>query len=202
MPALLETLSTFSAEDITPARKQILQQLINYITDTQKTGATTRLHFICTHNSRRSHLAQIWAQTMAYHFGIRDLYCFSGGTEATALYPQVAETLSVQGFQVIPLTETTNPIYAIKYASDEAPIIAFSKKYDHAFNPKSHFAAIMTCDQADTGCPIVHGASARITLTYTDPKHYDHTPQQAAKYAERSLDIAREMWWIFKTIAQ
>ena len=32
-----------------------------------------RLNFICTHNSRRSHLSQIWAQTMAAYYNIKNV---------------------------------------------------------------------------------------------------------------------------------
>ncbi len=59
-----------------------------------------RLNFICTHNSRRSHLSQIWAQTMAHYFDIKNVFCYSGGTETTALFPMVAETLQNSGFQI------------------------------------------------------------------------------------------------------
>lgn len=71
-----------------------------------ETDQTIRLNFICTHNSRRSHLSQIWAQTMAYHFDVKNVYCYSGGTEATAMFPKVAETLSNQGFQIQNLVRT------------------------------------------------------------------------------------------------
>jgi arsenate reductase len=49
----------------------------------------------------------------------------------------------------------------------------FSKKYDDEFNPKSEFAAIMTCSQADGGCPFIAGAEKRIPITYEDP--FDNT---------------------------
>lgn len=70
----------------------------------------------------------------------------------------------------------------------------FSKKYDDAFNPKSNFGAIMTCDH-DKNCPIVHGAEQRISIQYGDPKVYDGTEMQSEKYAERSSKIGEEMWW-------
>jgi arsenate reductase len=58
----------------------------------------------------------------------------------------------------------------------------------------------MTCNNADEGCPIVLGAEARFPIKYDDPKAYDGTPLQTEKYAERSLDIAREMWWVFSQV--
>jgi arsenate reductase len=174
--------------------------LADYIQFKINNHETIRLNFICTHNSRRSHLSQIWAQTIAYHFGIRYVYCYSGGTEATALFPKVAETLTNQGFQIHKLSESENPVYALKYAESEAAIICFSKTYDNPFNPKDNFGAIMTCNNADEGCPFVFGAEARFPIKYDDPKTFDNTDLQNEKYAERSLEIAQEMWWIFSKI--
>lgn len=165
-----------------------------------ETDQTIRLNFICTHNSRRSHLSLIWAQTMAYHFDVKNVYCYSGGTEATAMFPKVAETLSNQGFQIQKLSENENPVYAVKYAQNEAAVICFSKEYNNDFNPKSEFGAIMTCNNADEGCPIVFGAEARFPVKYDDPKASDNTPEQTQVYVERSLQIAAEMFYVFSQI--
>lgn len=181
-------------------RKQTLAPLIAFIQQKVSEGNPVNLNFICTHNARRSHLAQIWAQAAAAHFHIPGVYCYSGGTEQTALHAQVAETLKEQGFQVIGLAHADNPVYAVKYADAAAPVIGFSKKYDHAFNPVSGFAAIMTCSEADGGCPFIAGAEKRIPVPYEDPKTADATPQQAAVYAQRSLEIAREMCYVFSKI--
>jgi arsenate reductase (thioredoxin) len=185
---------------ISADRKLVLQALINYIQNQKDQNLSIRLNFICTHNSRRSHLSQIWAQTMAHHFGIRNIFCFSGGTEATAIFPKIIDTLVVQGFQIQKISLGENPIYAIKYANNEMPIIGFSKTYDHIFNPQQKFAAIMTCDSADEACPIVIGAEARFPIKYADPKVFDGTMQMDKKYAEKSLEIAQEMWYIFSMI--
>jgi arsenate reductase len=112
-------LTGFNAENISAERKEILGGLIQYIQTKKDNGDNIRLNFICTHNSRRSHLSQIWAQTMAYHFGIKNVFCYSGGTEATAMFPKVAETITSQGFEILKLSETTNPVYAVKYAENE-----------------------------------------------------------------------------------
>ena len=190
-------IQTFSAENISAERKEVLAPLITYIRDKQSKGQTIRLNFICTHNSRRSHLSQIWAQTMAYHFGFKNVFCYSGGTEATAMFPKIGETLSNQGFDILKLSETSNPVYAVKYAQNEHPIICFSKEYNHAFNPSGNYAAIVTCNSADEACPIVFGAEARFPVKYDDPKAFDHTALMDAKYAERSLQIGEEMWYVF-----
>jgi arsenate reductase len=200
-PQILETISKLQ-QTISDDRKKVLHPLVEYIITKKNSGETIRLNFICTHNSRRSHLSQIWAQTMAYHVGIKDIHCYSGGTESTAMFPKVAETLVNQGFHIQKLSETENPIYAVKFAQDEAPIICFSKEYNNDFNPKKKFGAIMTCNNADEGCPFVIGAESRFPIKYDDPKAFDGTEFQTQKYAERSLEIASEMFWVFKSVLQ
>ena len=198
-PEILKNIESFSDQNIQAERKFALQKLVDYINKKRESDETIRLNFICTHNSRRSHLAQIWAQAMAYYFDVKNIACYSGGTEATAMFPMVVETLIHQGFQIQKLNVSENPVYTIKFTENEPAIICFSKKYDDVFNPKSNFGAIMTCDHADENCPIVHGAEQRISIQYADPKLYDDTEMQSEKYAERSLEIGEEMWWVFKS---
>ncbi|MDO6803495.1 protein-tyrosine-phosphatase [Wenyingzhuangia sp. 1_MG-2023] len=193
-------LSTLDVTSISNERKETLQPLVAYIQTKVSENKPIRINFICTHNSRRSHLSQIWAQAIAYHFGIDNVTCYSGGTEATALFPMVAETLKNTGFEIQTLSEGNNPVYSIKYSDNEAPIIGFSKKLDSPFNPASEFAAIMTCSQADGGCPFIAGAEARIPITFEDPKAFDNTPQQAEKYNERSIQIATELFYVYSQI--
>jgi arsenate reductase len=197
---LESVVSTFKFNRITSDRKAILQPLIHFIQDKYRTQSEIRLNLICTHNSRRSHLSQVWAQTAAAYYGIKNVFCYSGGTEATALFPVVAETLRETGFEVQVIAEGSNPIYAIKYNDNEHPVIGFSKTYDHDFNPSGAFAAIMTCSQADEGCPFISGAEKRIPITFDDPKAFDNTSQQAEKYQESSMKIATEMFYVFSQI--
>lgn len=193
-------ISSLNVENIPHDRKQTLQVLISYIENKVTTREEIRINFICTHNSRRSHLSQVWAQTMAHHFKVKNVFCYSGGTEATALFPVVASTLKNTGFEIERLSENENPVYSIKYAANEHPVIGFSKKLDDHFNPQSGFAAVMTCSQADAGCPFVSGAEKRMPITFDDPKAYDNTPFQAEKYNERSVQIATEMYYVFSKI--
>ncbi|MFV5686684.1 low molecular weight phosphatase family protein [Flavobacterium sp. GB2R13] len=199
-PEIEKTIRAFDFETITAERKIILQPLIDFIQKKATNQQEIRLNLICTHNSRRSHLSQVWAQTAAAHFNIKNVFCYSGGTEATALFPMVAQTLEQSGFKIKTITTGKNPVYAIKYAGNEHPVIGFSKTYDDAFNPQSEFAALLTCSQADTGCPFIAGAEMRIPIPFEDPKAFDNTPQQAEKYQERSLQIATEMCYIFSQI--
>ena len=197
---LSKTITSISKISISEKRKNVLQPLVDYIQNKVNEKEVIRLNFICTHNSRRSHLSQIWAQTMAFQFGIRNVFCYSGGTEATAMFTKVGETLVNQGFEIQQLSENENPVYAIKYSDNEPPIIAFSKTYFDAFNPKTNFGAIMTCNNADEGCPMVFGAEARFPIKYDDPKAFDGTEIMNEKYTERSLEIASEMFYVFNQI--
>ncbi|MBC7494918.1 MAG: protein-tyrosine-phosphatase [Flavobacterium sp.] len=198
---LENTILALREQPIAADRKELLQPLIDYIQNKVHAQQKVRLNLICTHNSRRSHLAQIWSQTAAAFFNIKNVSCYSGGTEVSALYPMVAQTLAKQGFIILPLSEGTNTVYAIKYSANETPIIAFSKKYDDLFNPESEFVAIMTCSQADGACPFIAGAEIRIPITFNDPKAFDASPQQAAKYLESSIQIAAEMFYVFSKIS-
>ena len=195
-----EIIAQLSTENIYEERKNILQPLVEFIQNKISKNEEIRLNFICTHNSRRSHLSQIWAQTMASFFGMKNVFCYSGGTEATAMFPKVAETLTNQGFEILKLSETENPVYAVKFAENEHAIICFSKKYNDDFNPKSEFSAILTCDSADENCPIVYGAEARIPIKYKDPKSSDGTPEMNETYFNRSLEIATELKFVFENI--
>lgn len=197
---LSKTIQSIAEITVSEERKVVLKPLADYIQNKVNASEEVRLNFICTHNSRRSHLSQIWAQTMAFHFGIKNIFCYSGGTEATAMFPKVAETLTHQGFQIQQLSQEQNPLYAIKFDDNKHPIIGFSKTYFDAFNPKSNFAAIMTCSNADQGCPMVFGAIARFPIKYDDPKAFDGTEVMNEKYAERSMQIASELYFVFSQI--
>lgn len=185
-------------DQIPAERKILLHELTHYI---QSAGdKLVYLNFICTHNSRRSHISQLWAQAAAHYFDVKNVTCFSGGTEATAFNPRAVKAMQEIGFKISVKKEGENPLYEVAYADDAAPVTTFSKKYDDSFNNNPGFAAIMTCSHADENCPLVIGASARIAITYDDPKEFDGTPQEAAKYAERVQQIGREMFFAFSQV--
>ena len=185
---------------IPPDRKEVLMELARFVEEKVRAHQVADLNFICTHNSRRSHMAQVWAQAAAHYYRVPGITCFSGGTEATALNARAADTMKKVGFRVDRISEGQNPIYDIKFSNDRPGIRVFSKKYDHPSNPSRDFAAIMTCSHADANCPVVSGAAKRIAITYEDPKDYDGTPQEEDKYMDRTLEIGREMLFVFSQI--
>ena len=187
-------------DSISKERKQLLEEFTTYISSQINNGNTAKLNFICTHNSRRSHLSQIWAQTSAEYYGIENIECYSGGTEATAFNERAVKAIADAGFLIARNGEATNHTYYVHYAQDVKPLQCFSKKYDDPFNPQTDFAAIMTCSDADEKCPVILGADKRFPIRYEDPKKYDDTEFEVAKYAERCLQISTEMLYAFSTI--
>lgn len=193
-------IKAISFDTITESRKLEFQPLIDYIQEKTTAKLAIRLNFICTHNSRRSHLSQIWAQTAAAYHSVSNVTCYSGGTEATALFPTVATTLKNSGFEINLLSKGANPVYSFKFSKNEHPVIGFSKNYDDHFNPTTEFAAVLTCSSADQGCPFIAGAEKRIALPFEDPKKHDNTPLENEKYKERSIEIATALLYVFSQI--
>lgn len=198
-PKLAETIHSLSLSSVSEERKRILQPLVDYLKNKKEKQDTIQLNFICTHNSRRSQLSQVWAQTAAYCYGI-PVSCFSGGVEVTACNERVIKCLKNQGFQISTSEEKNNPVYLVSFAETAKPTQLFSKSFDDHTNPKEGFAAIMTCSDADANCPFVPGTEKRISITYEDPKAFDETPQEIEKYNERSLQIATELFYIFSQV--
>ncbi len=183
-------------------RKLRLEELAIYIKGKLDSGKEVHLVFICTHNSRRSHMAQIWAKAAAHYFGIGHINTYSGGTQKTAFHPSAVRALKEAGFKIKKSGGKSNPKYKVKYASDIKSLLCFSKKYQHKSIPKEGFAAIMTCSDADEACPVVEGAEYRTSITYDDPKIYDGTVKEAEAYIERSLQIGREMLYVFAKVTK
>lgn len=197
-----QVINSLDMSIVSDNRKQLIQPLIDYLQVNINNKTDIRLNFICTHNSRRSQLAQIWAQVIAIHFDINNVYCYSGGTEVTAVFPLIIKTLEHAGFKIEIITEGDNPRYNIKFSENKPSIIGYSKIYDDNFNPQSKFAAILTCSQAATDCPFVTGAERRISVPYEDPKLFDNTTLQVEKYWKKSLQIATELCYAFSKIKE
>ena len=186
-------------DSIPEKRKELLREVADYIGKELRENNTVKLNFICTHNSRRSHLAQIWTQTAAAHYKVDGLQTFSGGTEATAFNPRAVAAVERAGFEVKnPGGE--NPEYEIKFEEDSEPMICFSKTFDDSANPEENFAAIMTCSDADENCPFVPGTSFRKAVTYRDPKESDGTDVEKETYDERCRQIGTEMFYMMSQV--
>jgi len=203
LPPLRPVVSQVTQEfsQIPAERQKALKKVALFIRSKIQAKEEPQLTFICTHNSRRSHLSQIWAQTAAVYYDVPGIKTFSGGTEATACNERTVAALKRAGFDITNSTPgLKNPVYLVRYGTSADPIHAFSKIYSGEGNPKSNFVALMTCDTADKNCPVVEGSVLRVPIPYVDPKLSDGTEQEVATYDERSRQIAREMFFLMKQV--
>lgn len=185
-------------KEISSERKILLGKLANHIQERLNSNKETNLVYVCTHNSRRSHLGQVWAKVAADFYGFK-INTFSAGTEATAFNQNAIDALISTGFRVEKLDETSNPKYEVIFGEGKSNI-CFSKTIDDKTLPKENFVAVMTCGDADENCPFIPGCDLRIGTTYFDPKSYDNTVLQNEKYTERSNQIAMECLYVFSLI--
>lgn len=199
MQYLAEATSRF---DMIPSdRKVELAKVADYIRDRLSKSQPAELTFICTHNSRRSHLSQIWAQVAAEFYGLKGVATYSGGTEATAFNPRAVAAMQRCGLKIVADDPAaSNPRYSV-FASDSAtPQVCFSKAYGDAPNPSMGYCAVMTCSQADDACPLVMGCDLRMPIRYEDPKVADDTEQESQRYDERCAQICGEMLYMMSLV--
>lgn len=181
-------------------RQKELRKLALYVKSQLAANETPQLTFICTHNSRRSHLAATWAQTAAAYYDVPGVKTYSGGIQVTACNIRTVQAMRRAGFSVVESVPGTNAVYLIQYSDFAPPLRAFSKLYNQDGNPTNNYAAIMTCDNADKNCPVVEGSTLRIGAHYVDPKESDGKPEEEATYDERCHQIAREMFYFMSLV--
>lgn len=176
--------------------------LTEWIARNHKPGATLDVLVVCTGNSRRSLLGATMGNVATAYYGLPEFRFHSGGTAPSAFNERTIAALRAIGVEVertgreAPRGEpnTANPVYKVRWGTPGGPPLEaaeFSKHYGDPANPPSGFAALLVCSEADGACPVVKGASARISMPYLDPKLYDGSAFEAAKYAERRDDIGR-----------
>ncbi len=189
-------------EQIPASRQAELESLAQYVRQCLREGRTAELTFICTHNSRRSHLSQVWAKVAAAHFGLDNVRTYSGGTEVTAFNPRAVAALRRCGLQIDSQDKKSeNPRYRVRFSHAGPTEVCFSKLFNDPANPSSRFGAVLTCSQADEACPIVENCDLRVAITYEDPKAADGTPGEQAAYDERTRQISREMLYLMSKVA-
>jgi hypothetical protein len=187
---------------IEPSRKTELQRAAAFIRQRMEQGKSADLTFVCTANSRRSHLAQIWAQTAAAYYGLPNVTTYSGGTEVAACNIRTIRALRRAGFSIVQSTGGINPVYLAQYSETRPAVKMYSKVYSAEENPQKEFAALFCCDQAAESCPVVKGAGLRLPIPYVDPKASDNSPAEEATYDERSRQIAREMFYLMSAVKE
>jgi arsenate reductase len=196
---------------IAAAHRAAGEVLAGWLAENYQPGQALVVVVVCTGNSRRSILGSTMGNVAAAYCGLPEVRFFSGGTDPTAFNPRTAAALRQVGVEVEPTGEeaaegepgTTNPAYRVRWGTPGEPpmeAVEFSKRYDDPSNPHSGFAALMVCDEADAGCPTVRGAALRLSLPFADPKEYDDTTEEVARYAERRDDIGRLLLSVLTTV--
>lgn len=185
---------------ISTARTYLLQAWAKDMAHEYKRTQNLDLLFICTHNSRRSQFAQAWGIAAAAYFDIKNIHCYSGGTEVTACHENTVKALQSAGFSHRPEGRENNKPYPLSSQNPTTEMLLYSKLYNAAENPQKQFFALMTCASADHDCPYIPEALSRVALNYDDPKIADNTPQEAQTYANRCAEIAREILFAFETL--
>ncbi|MDC1107045.1 protein-tyrosine-phosphatase [Prolixibacteraceae bacterium] len=195
-----EIISNLDINTIAPERKEILQPVIDYIQNKVNEGVVPVLNYVCTHNSRRSQLSQVWGYASAVYYGL-DMVSYSGGVEVTAFNERAVREVQNCGFEVkVKNQNGDNPIYSVFLDEAVTPLEMFSKIFDDKANSVRPFAAVMTCDHADENCPFIPDAETRLAVRYEDPKAFDDTDKEAEMYHARSMQIAQEMKYVFASI--
>lgn len=187
--------------EIEQSRIPALDSISHYILEAKKKYGKAKILVICTHNSRRSHISQMFLQTAAIFYGVDEIYTFSGGVEVTAANKRAIDALDRAGFITSTAQKNTeNPIYLVSEGGGYSSNVLYSKRYDDKQNPRENFLAVMVCSDADNSCPFVPGADERISLPYKDPRYSDDTPSEEQTYDETSRHIAREMFYIISQV--
>lgn len=191
--------TSYKKISISEDRTKLLLKIAETIAKEYTINESVNLNFICTHNSRRSQLAQVWSFYAAHYFNL-NINAFSGGTEVTAFYRKTVKTLQKVGF-LFHLSDFShqNPKYQISFDGATKTILGFSKLYNNPIN-KEPYMAITTCNDADKNCPFIPGANYRFALPFVDPKHSDGTPDQEKVYLQANAQIASEIYLIFDKV--
>lgn len=185
----IERVRTWRTQAPDADRADRLQEVADWVTAQHAAGSPAGLQFVCTHNSRRSQLAQVWATAAAEVFGLAAVQATSAGTERSAVHPAVGRALQEAGFDV---REGTAP-GELRVEIGRRTLVLRSKTLED--QPAEGMAAVMVCADADAACPFVPGAARRVSLPFDDPRHADGTAEEAAAYGRASDRIGRELAW-------
>ena len=90
-------------------RKNSLNTIISELKKNNDLNLSSKLNFICTHNSRRSQLCQIWSEIIFNYYGFTRIHSFSGGTEVTNVNKRIIKILIESGFSIKQNKHISNP---------------------------------------------------------------------------------------------
>ena len=204
-PELLAYLNQRAAEfeQIPDERKADLARLADYIRQRQAGDGGARITFICTHNSRRSHLAQVWAQVAAYYYAVPRCPPIPAARRSPRSTRERQRPFNVPVCGSRP-TNPPQPIRAIEWR----PVIAGRRSsvtrsgltklpIPRAASPPCLTAPKPTRPARWSAVAICDCRSAMMT-----PKAADGTAEEAAVYDQRSRQIGREMLYVMWLLKQ
>jgi len=166
-------------------KKNLLDDIISKIQKSLK--ITNNIVFLCTHNSRRSQLCQVWGIILSKIYNI-DLKFNSAGTEKTEVNKNILYCFSHIGLEV----KGNKIIY------EDLSISLHSKLLDEIQPNK--FISIMTCSDAEKSCPSDSRSIKNISMTYQDPKVFDYKEKEKDEYLKTSKLIAKELNYVLKKL--
>ena len=188
------------SKDLADERIYILDQLGEKLKAEIASKRVINVAFICTHNSRRSHISQLLAHLLVHHFKIANIACYSAGTEATAFNERAVEAFKFYGFEVTVSKPGENPLYEVSFGEGIPTALAFSKTFQDDSIPKENLFAVMTCSHAEENCPFIPGTAYRVALPFEDPKAHDDTPNEKQAYQDKIVEIGAELYWLFSRL--
>jgi len=185
------------SKDISSARREDLDKLAAIITEDLVKGDSV-VKFICTHNSRRSQVAEFMLDVLSREYGLK-ITALSAGTEATAFEPRMVNAIKNQGFPLIEYGNKPNPLYIYRIKNDD--LYYFSKRYDEQLIDYGESIIVTVCGDANENCPVIPGTLKRFHLGYEDPKKSDGSDHESETYKKKVLEIGSEILYLVKAIA-
>lgn len=192
---------TTQFDSLSTDRREVLRAVADRIPEMITAEQDASLTFVCTHNSRRSHFAQVWAHVAASWYKLPSVRTYSGGTEVTECNPRTIDAFVRAGIEV-ESPEGANPIYVLEFGDEVEKLECFSKLYRDPPNPPDDYLAMMCCGHVDETCPNVEGATERYAIHYRDPKESDGTDLESTVYDERCRQIGTEMFYLMSLVSK
>jgi len=201
-PILKDYVKDFHKEfrNISEERRYRLNEIASYVRQQKKQNQIAQLLFITTNQSTIGQMAQIWAETAAFYYGLNNVTTFSGGLHPDTISEKMIFALERAGYIVYTTELSGGVVYKVKYSYNLKPIIVFPKKINHKKNPDGQFMAIIIEPNANANLTEVKGAQKRLSIYYDDPQGYEGVPEEEKIYNERSRQIALEMFYVFSQL--
>ena len=167
-------------------RKKRLDNIASVINE--NLNKTRSIVFLCTHNSRRSQICEVWGKVFAEIYR-KKININSAGAFKTVVHSQVYESIVKCGLIVNNKKEIFFDKKKFKLNSKTTDSITMK-----------NFIAVMTCSDTEKSCPHDSRSVRNIKMFFNDPRIYDETDKMSREYLKTTTYIAEELNYIFKNI--